>query len=52
MNYFLLVFNAIFWIVFTIILFWQDKTFDASIAAIIMHIYIAATILARHLKED
>lgn len=48
LSYFLLVLNALVWIVFTIIMWHQGKTVDAS--AIIMHIYIAASLIVGAIK--
>ena len=51
LSYFLLVLNAILWIVFTIIFWHQGKTVDATASTIIMHVYIAATLIVGAIKS-
>ena len=40
LSYFLLVFSALVWMVFTFIMWHQGKTVDATASTIIMHTYI------------
>lgn len=49
--YFLLVFSALVWMVFTFIMWHQGKTVDATASVVIMHIYIAATLIVGTIKS-
>ena len=51
LSYFLLVFNALVWMIFTLIMWHQGKTVDATASTIIMHIYIAATLIVDAIKS-